>query len=80
MYVMCRDGMMGNMIVDWDSGLEVVATTQYTRSRGRANNDDTRGMEEITKAKKMDTHLNSRLDGVCSPELVSPTLAAYALI
>ena len=63
-----------------DSGLEVVATTQYTRSRGRADNDDTRGMEDITKAnKKKDTHLNSIFDGVCSPELVSPTLAAYAL-
>ena len=77
---MCRDGMMGNMIVDWNSGLEVVATTQYTRSRRRADNDDTRGMEETTKAnKKTDTHLNSIFDDDCSPELVSPTLAAYAL-
>jgi hypothetical protein len=63
-----------------DSGLEVVATTQCTRSRRRADDDDTRGIEEITKANKTtDTHLNSIFDGVCSPELISPTLAAYAL-
>jgi hypothetical protein len=53
-----------------DSGLEVVATTQCTRSRRRADNDDTRGMEEITKANKTtDTHLNSIFEeGLRSPE------------